>query len=546
MYFSERRAVRLGRNRNFRGQALTVPAIILAVMVVGAIGVFAFEIARTTSARDQLRTATEAAALAGATTLASFNEDDPADCHKQAIAAAKSVFVRNDLFGETFTATEGTGTPLPGKTLLEFTFIDPTTKQVVAFGDPKGKIMEITSRHGYTPLFASFFSSPMTTLPLSARASGGVGELDVALCFDCSSSMMVNTLASEVRRTWNPATGRIDYIVVRSGAHTGNGMRPQGIGVNAELRGVTDMGSPPGNFPPGVASDTGSTDVVVNVDENTTFGGFSEGGYDFPNVGALVEASRGNLDSAAMFTASHADSTLGGVVTPKAGYQAKYFELARKHTHPFAEAEAAARNFVKLMNRNTKGHFGFVAFHSDVGQDDSTTFHESNVGYNYPAGGEADFALPAISLQQAQNTTNFNKVNDALGKVVPWGGTNIGGSVERAVRMFETGSRPDARRAIIVFTDGAPTSGQPLSSDPDENCRMAAQMAHDKGVAIYSVGLALEPGLLSRQHEILGDDVSTGMSYIAGNEGKFYQVTDASQLNSAFTAISRQLTQLVE
>lgn len=538
--------IRFGRLRNFKGQALTVPAILLAVMVVGAIGIFAFEIARSATARDQLRTATEAAALAGATVLASFNEDDPADCHKQAIAAAKSVFDRNDMFGELFKVEEGSGTAAAGKTLVEFKFIDPSTKTPVSFGDPKGKIMEITSKHGYTPLFASFICAPLTTLPLSARASGGVGELDVALCFDCSSSMGFNTIASSVRRTWNPTTGKIDYVVVGSGQGNGNGIRPQGIGPNSDLRGVTDAGSPPGNFPPGLAMDTGYTDVVVNIDEQTNFGGYSEGGYDFPNVGALVEASRGNLDSAAAFTASHADSTLGGTVTPKAGYQAKYFELARKHTHPFAEAEAASRSFVKLMNRNTKGHFGFVAFHSQVGETESTTHHDFNVGAGYPAGGEQDFPHPAISLKKEENSTNFTQVNDALGKVVPWGATNIGGSVERAIRMFDTGSRPDARKAIIVFTDGAPTMGNPLSSNPDENCRMAAQLAHDKGIAIYSVGLALEPTLIPRQQEILGDSVPTGMSYIAGNEGKFYQVTDASQLNSAFVSISRHLTQLVQ
>lgn len=535
--------------RNQKGQALTIPSILLAVMVVGLIGVFSFEIARSATARDQLRTATESAALAGAAALASFPQDDPSAWHAQAIASARSVFSRNDIFGNLMNnVTLSSGTPAANQTFLEFQFIDPTTKAVVPQGDPKGKVLQVTSRHGYTPLFAPVTGTGIPTLPIAAQASGGLGELDVVLCFDCSGSMEFETNITQVRRTWNNATGKIDYVVQAVGQNLPFGMRPQQLsgGFNGSLRGPADTGTPPGNFPPGSASNSGFTDAVVNIDENTNFGGLSEGGFDFPNVATLVEASRGNLENAAVFNASQANTTLGGTVTPKAGYQAKYFELARKHTHPFAEAEEAGKNFYKLMNRNTRAHFGFVAFNGEIGQSDTSAFNQPNVSSLYGPGGNGSFPLPAISLSSDPDTSKFSDCNTAVSKVVPDGNTNIGGSVERAVRMFDTGARPNARKAIVLFTDGSPTVGGPLSGNPFTNCQQAAALAKSKGIAVYTVGLALDPSLIPTQRQVLGDNVPTGMAFIAGNESKFFQVTSASQLNSAFTSIARHLTQLVQ
>lgn len=534
--------------RNQRGQALTIPSILLTVMVLGVIGIFSFEIARSATARDQLRTATEAAALAGAAALASFPQDDPAAWHAEAINSARSVLFRNDIFGNTIIAIPAVGNPPANLTFVQFEFIDPVTKAVVPQGDARGKVLQITSRHGYTPLFNSVTRGSFPTFPIVAQASGGLGELDVALCFDCSGSMEFETRVSRVRRTWNAATGRIDYVVQDNPSNSSSSMRPQQLsgGLNTVLRGPTDSGTPPGNFPPGVATSTGFTDAVCHFDEQTTFGGFSEGGFDFPNIATLVEAQRGNLENLAVFNSSQASTALAGTVTPKPGYQAKYFELARKHTHPFAEAEEAGKNFYRLMNRNTRAHFGFVAFNHDVGQDSSTSFTQPNISASYPAGGNGNFPLPAITLNATPDATNFNECNAALGTCVPDGNTNIGGSVERAIRMFDTGARPNARKAIILFTDGSPTAGGPLSSNPFENCQRAAQLARSKGIAVYTVGLALDPSLISQQRAVLGDDVPTGMAFIAGNESKFFQVTDPSQLNSAFTQIARHLTQLVQ
>ena len=532
------------QSRNARGLAVALPMVVLALMVILVLGVFSFEVARTAVAREQLRSATESAALAGAATMAGSTTTDTNETQTNAIAAATDMFERNQVFGIALAnPTIGITTPTAGQSQLEFQFLDPDNKNaVVPAGDPRGKLLKVKSAFGLPPFAGKVIGIGDSPLPLNAESSGGVGELDVVLCFDCSLSMRFQTKTTRVRRIWDNDTGKVKYIVTGNIESPLGGMQPQGIqSLNAQMRGSSDNALP-GNFPPATAANNNFTDIVCNIDEQPVFSSAEEDGFSFPNIGALVEASRGNLENQDVFEASGASTTLAGVVTPRAGYKAKYFELARRHTHPWGEAQAAAQDFFNLMKKNTKAHFGFVAFSTQVAQDPQQTITAPRVGDGYIAGGIGQFPFPAISLNPAQEQTNFEQVQSAIVGVVPVEGTNIGGSIERAVRMFDNGSsRPNARRAIILFTDGAPTAGLPLSPDPFQNCILAAQQAKQRGVAIFGVGLAAEPGLLQEQAQVLGA-ITTG----AGNGGKFLQVTDTSKLKQAFAAIARNLTQIVQ
>ena len=533
------------KKRSQKGQAVAIPMLMLGLMVVIVIGMFSFEIARTAIARDQLRTATEAASLAGAATLAGSTDSDITTSQKNAIAAAKKIFQQNEIFGVSLSsATEGKGPPKKEQAFLEFQFVDPQhDNKPVPMGDPLGKALEVKSIYGLSTVAGRMIGLGDNTSALEAQATGGVGQLDVVFCFDCSGSMRFHTYTTNVRRLWNPTLAKVEYVETAHEDYSpAGGMRPQQItSLNALLRGASDN-SFPGNFPPGIAPPTGYTDIVVNFNEQKSFTGFSEGGFDFPDVGTLVEASRGNLEDAGVFASSGAISSLTGKVTPKQGYQKKYFELCRKHTHPWVEAEQAAQEFFTLMSNNTRAHFGLVAFSQNAGQDESTGFTDQKVGSSYPPGGSEKYPLPAISLKLPQAQTNANEVKAAVGTLVPDGNTNIGAAIERANRMFDKdSSRPNAKRAIVLFTDGIPSAGQPLSGDPLTNCRLAAQQSKTKGVAIYAVGLALDPSELQQQNNVLSMITTT-----AGNGGQFFQVTNASNLNKAFAAIARNLTQIVQ
>lgn len=530
-----------------------LPLILIALFVVAGLGFFAFEVARTTIVRNQLRTAAESAALAGIAALSGSSLLDPATSQRQAMSAARMVFEKNDVLGQMLNnvETDFSANPAVNHVKLQMRFLNPKAANApVDIGDPNGKVLEIKAKFGMTPLTASFIGMQNSVLPLEAEARGGVGDLDVVLCFDVSGSMDDQTKMTHVRRRWDAGSNRIVYDIVNQGRlATGSGaVKPQALeyaGLNAELRGPAEAGTPPGNYSAAIP-ETGMTDAVVNLDENDTFAGVTEDGFSFPNVAVMVEASRGNLENATVFADSKANTGAAAAVGPRAGYQAKYFELAAKHTHPIAEAKAAAQDFYQLMNKNANTHFGLVAFDNIVGEDTSSGFNENNIASSFPAGGVGRFPVPAVSLNSTEATTNYESCLSNLSGLVAFQGTNIGGATERAVRMFDTGARRNSRKAIIVFTDGEPTVGSPLSPNPEINCRMAAQRAKEKGIAVYTVGLAQNPSSIPGQRAVLGDDVSTGMAYIAGNGSKFFPVTSSAGLRGAFANIARHLSQLVQ
>lgn len=549
----------LRRAMRQRGQAM-IPVILIAFLAVGVIGIFAFEVCRAASIHEQLRTATEAAALAGSTELAGADELDVTTSQNNALKAAKELFHRNDIFGASLNNIEEDfqNEPATGHMKLRMQFVDPKRRNmVVPVGDPTGKVLMVETKYGMHPLFADYVGLAGTTLPVTAVAFGGVGDLDISLVFDISGSMDDQTKVSLVRRRFDPGSSKTVYEVQKNGTLTAiqaflQACRPQqlnfgasGVNFNPALRGTTDNAQP-GNFPPGSAGVFGFTDVVVNVDENDVFGGVNIDGFNFPNVATLVEASRGNLENDAVFTNSGAKSALQGLVTPKAGYQSEYFKLAAEHTHPLIEAKNASIEFFKLMNKNSNAHFSVVAFNQDVGTIENGTFQDSNVAATYPAGGIGKFAFPLIKLNQIESETNFDKVTNSVATFSCGGGTNIGGGTNTAIEQFTGNSRPNAKKVIVLFTDGAPTNGGPLSGDPRQNCILAAQKANQRGMAIYTVGLALDPALIPQQQQVLGDSTPQGMAKLAGNGGRFFQVTNAGNLRNAFASIARQLSQLVE
>ncbi|MBX9567366.1 MAG: VWA domain-containing protein [Candidatus Obscuribacterales bacterium] len=531
--------------RSKKGLAVALPMIIIALTIILAIGLFAFEIARMAISRDQLQAATESAALAGAAAMAGSSNTDIAVSQQEAKEAAKRVFRQNFIFNSPLLfSTESTSPPvIAGFSTFSFQFLDPNNNNApVPEGDPRGKAFEVRSIYALPSLAGSALGFGNTFSKLEAKSSGGVGELDVVMCFDCSNSMRFRTFTTSVSRTFNVSTGQINYNVLaqRELSPTG-GMRPQDIGnLSAQLRGATDN-SMPGNTPPSSASQNpnGLTDIVVNLDERLAFAGFTEGDFTFPNIAALVEASRGNLENESVFRSSGAALALEGVVTPKSGYQAKYFELARKHTHPWAEAEKAATDFFTLMNNNTRAHFGLVAFNTIVGNNAAFTFTQPNVANNYPVGGQGVFPLPSIPLNATEGETNFQATKDAIATLVPFGNTNMGGSLDRAQQFFTSStSRPNAKKAIIMFTDGIPTAGVP---SPEQACFSAANACRQKGIAVFTVGLNLAPQERQEQAQVLNQ-----ITGIAGNGGRFFQVNDASKLNGAFSSIARSLTQIVQ
>lgn len=475
--------------------------------------------------------------------------------------------------------------------------------QPVALGDPNGRIVHVVGAFGLTPAFGAFLgiTGPYT---LRSEGYGRVPQLDIVLCFDVSGSIDDQTPVTFVRRYWSQAQNSVKHVVIpaKPGAPTSGGLasgrlydivgpQPTGTGLNAHhpqsleqastsgharpldfrpaLRGSPNAGSPPGNYPNGSGGLTYDfTDIVVNIGEGANgalqYPYTSPAGFYYPNIETVVEAARGNLDNATDFN----NAKLGTVaelstVSPQMGYKADYTSCARKKIRPLVDAQDAARDFFTIMNNNTEAHFGFVSFSTNAGTASTETVPAPNIASNYGAGGNGNFPRPGITIDV--NQTRYQEILDVIPNTVAYGNTNIGDALLKAKEMLVANHRPGAKRAIVLFTDGQPTApgsgGQPWS-----HARNIAQQIKNEGMPIYTIGLAQNNQIVPGECNILNDDptktvfytdqqgqaqsytpgpANPGVSYIAGNGGKFFLVTNTANLRYTFENIARQLVQLV-
>jgi hypothetical protein len=577
--------------RGTGGQSIVVMVAIITLLILFPVGLFSYEVNRMEVCRQQLRAACESAALAAGVTLASQDSLDTAQAQRQAIQTALTTFRDNSVVGVSLKGTTLTSdtsdSPKPEESTLCVELLDPNEgNQPVAIGDPKGKVVRVTAAFGLKPSFGPFVG--VGSAPLRSTNSSGVPDLDVVLCFDVSGSMDDQTPVTFVKRVWkgDAATGRIEYnLATASGLEAKGriydviGPVPSGTRVNAlspqyldladtdvrrpltfsetggatrGLRGTSNTGALPGNCPPDTASVGNAqtfTDMVVNLDGKLGFGGITADGYEFPSIAVVVEAARGNLDDAGVFASSGAGRSLPSNITPRPGYRAKYLQLAGSLVSPLGEAQRAAFEFFTIMNTNTKGHFALVAFSDNAGVSPASSYNDWNVSSRYSAGGASDFPIPDIVLNPDTGATNYSEIEKVLPTTRATTATNIGDALNTAVLQLRTRSRPGAKQAIVLFTDGMPTAGGPLHRDPEANTRLAASMAKSRGIPVYCIGLAQNPEIIPDEVRILNDTNSNpssgGVSGIAGNGGKFFLVTDSRDLRRTFENIARHLVQLV-
>ncbi|MBP6352106.1 MAG: hypothetical protein KA392_21305, partial [Candidatus Obscuribacter sp.] len=99
--FNQKRHTR--HSRLARGQAISMAALVVAVFFIGMLGCVGFELGRVMIARDQLRTATEAAALAATAALTTEDTGDGNRLHDLATQEALQIFKVNDVMSGALT-----------------------------------------------------------------------------------------------------------------------------------------------------------------------------------------------------------------------------------------------------------------------------------------------------------------------------------------------------------------------------------------------------------------------------------------------------------
>lgn len=173
----------------------------------------------------------------------------------------------------------------------------------------------------------------------------------------------------------------------------------------------------------------------------------------------------------------------------------------------------------------------------------------NNVGNDmYRSGGYQYNYSQIVSKLTADMSGLKTKVNELKAA----GSTRADNGFKRAVKVMEN-ARTDAKKVVIFFTDGSPTSSNGFEKEVANNAVTAAKKLKDGGAAVYSIGIfaSANPSSLSSNENQFMHAVSSNFpkatKYNPRGEGNieagyYKSATNASELNTIFDEIEKSET----
>ena len=143
-----------------------------------------------------------------------------------------------------------------------------------------------------------------------------------------------------------------------------------------------------------------------------------------------------------------------------------------------------------------------------VGND---TYREGRYTYNYSQ---------VMKNMTACSETTKSSFKDTINAIKPAGATNAAAGMELA--QGQTSKRSDAKKIVIFFTDGTPTTQSEFSNGVASDAISAAKAMKDAGASVYTIGIF--DGANPKA------DVNT-----ATNENKFMQAASSNYPAAAYT-----------
>ena len=145
-----------------------------------------------------------------------------------------------------------------------------------------------------------------------------------------------------------------------------------------------------------------------------------------------------------------------------------------------------------------------------VGND---TYREGRYTYNYSQ---------VMKNMTACSETTKSSFKDTINAIKPAGATNAAAGMELA--QGQTSKRSDAKKIVIFFTDGTPTTQSEFSNGVASDAIAAAKTMKDAGASVYTIGIfdGANPS---------ADVNASGTS----NENKFMQAASSNYPAAAYT-----------
>lgn len=151
-------------------------------------------------------------------------------------------------------------------------------------------------------------------------------------------------------------------------------------------------------------------------------------------------------------------------------------------------------------------------------------------------------------------TANMSGLKNKVSKLKAAGATRADNGFNLAVKVMGSASaRTDAKKVVIFFTDGSPTSSNGFEKEVANNAVTAAKKLKDGGAAVYSIGIfaSANPSSLSSNENQFMHAVSSNFPKATkynqrGEEnikaGYYKSATNASELNAIFDEIEKSET----
>ena len=140
-------------------------------------------------------------------------------------------------------------------------------------------------------------------------------------------------------------------------------------------------------------------------------------------------------------------------------------EIATQNASISDEAKQHQVSIVKFAGNKSK----------KVGND---TYRDGGYTYNYSQ---------VMKLMTACNETTKGSFKDAINAINPAGATNAAAGMELA--QGQISKRPDAKKIVIFFTDGTPTTQSEFSNGVASDAIAAAKTMKDAGASVYTIGI---------------------------------------------------------
>ena len=151
-------------------------------------------------------------------------------------------------------------------------------------------------------------------------------------------------------------------------------------------------------------------------------------------------------------------------------------------------------------------------------------------------------------------TADMNGLKNKVSKLKAAGATRADNGFNRAVKVMDSASaRTDAKKVVIFFADGSPTSSSGFEGKVANKAVEAAKELKDGGAAVYSIGIfaSANPSSLSSNENQFMHAVSSNFpkatKYNPRGEGNikagyYKSATNASELNAIFDEIEKSET----